>query len=129
MAKRTVEEAADIAASWWADKVVKPKFDAGADSSAMVIAELLASMQTQSISDSSKEKFKNILKQKIIDRFEKTNYQIYLGCDYSPEGILSEAIAEADLPSGNAPWKTSMWIDRDGSVSVKYGYGATIKEL
>ena len=39
MAVRTKEEAAEIAASWWAEKVARPVYNAGADSMAMVMAE------------------------------------------------------------------------------------------
>ena len=129
MAVRSKDAAAEIAASWWADRVVRPTFDAGADSPAMVMAEVLATVGAAKIEESNKLKFHNILKRKILDKLMKTNYQVYLGCDYSPEGILAEAMNEAEIPSSNAPWKTSMWIDPDGSVSVKYGYGKPVVDL
>ena len=129
MAVRTKDAAAEIAASWWADKVVRPTFDAGADSPAMMMAEVMATIGAAKIEESAKDKFKNILKQKILNEFNRTNYQIGIHCDYHPEGILDEAITEADIPSSNVPWKTSMWIDPDGTVSVKYGYGRGVVDL
>ena len=129
MAIRTKEEAAEVAASWWAEKIVRPKFDAGSDTPAMMMAEALATMGTAKIEESDQERFKNILKQKILDNLKKTNYTFGIHCDYHPEGILEEAIVEAKIPSTNAPWKTSMWIDSDGTVSVKYGYGKPVVDL
>ena len=129
MAIRSKDAAAEIAASWWADKVVKPTFDAGADSPAMMMAEVMATVGAAKIEEPNKLKFHNILKRKILDKLMNTNYQVGLYCDYHPEGILAEAMNEANIPSSNAPWKTSMWIDTDGSVSVKYGYGKSVIDL
>lgn len=129
MAVRSKEEAAEIAASWWADKIVAPKFDAGADSPAMIMAEVMATVNAKKIDTSDRDNFKNILKKKILEKLNKSNYQIGIHTDYAPEGILDEAMIESNIPSSNAPWKTSMWIDPDGTVSVKHGYGKGVVDL
>ena len=129
MAVRTKEEAAEIAASWWADRVVRPTFDAGADSPAMMIAEVMATVNASKVEETEQERFKKILKNKILEKIKNAKYTFGIHCDYSPEGILSEAMMEASIPTSNAPWKTSMWIDADGTVSVKHGYGRGFIDL
>ena len=129
MAVRTKEEAAEIAASWWAEKVARPVYNAGADSMAMVMAEVMATVNATKVEETEQERFKKILKKKILEKIENAKYTFGIHCDYAPEGILSEAMMEASIPTSNAPWKTSMWIDADGTVSVKHGYGRGVVDL
>ena len=126
--KRTKEEAAEVAASWWSEKIARPKFDAGADNPGLAMAEIIATVNAATIEESNQCNFKDILKEKILNRLGKVN-QVYLGSDYAPEGILALAMDEANIPLGNCPWKTSMWIEIDGTVSVSYGYGRPVVEL
>lgn len=130
MAKKTVEEIAEVAANWWAEKIVKPRFNMGASSPQEMLAEVMATvMAKNNIDDELKTKFIESLKNKIISYLEN-HKTMCIDVDYSPCEVLYRAMEDAGIPSNNAPWKTVMWISKtEGEVSVKYGYGAGVTIL
>lgn len=119
------EQTAQKAAKWWADQLRgNAKLDNGDDSpqGGMVaaMAMLLQSKEKTRVSDEAIDKFEQELAKILIEKNTR-----YLGVDYHPDHILSEAADRACLPLGmtTLPWKTSMYIDND-EVRVSCGYGA-----
>lgn len=109
-----------IAANWWADKFSNPTFDNGANDSLNSMAQLLASRLVQPID-----------REKVVAVFvrELTAYQGLgrfpsLSVDYDPTLQLLHIMNKAQVPRGNAPWKTRMFFHEDGAVSARAGYGA-----
>lgn len=129
MAKRSVEEIADIAAKWWAQKLIKPRFDMGAQSDQEKMLELFATVATKPVGEKQSTVFIDNIKEKIIKYLENHN-TLCIDVDYAPCNFLAESMEVAGISMNNAPWKTTMWISKpDGEVSVKQGYGAGIDNL
>lgn len=123
---KSIEEIAKIAATWWADKVAKPKFDNGDNSDNGGMAQLLAALGTKPVGIEAREKFISELKSKIEKRiYWEPKYErvprMVLSVDYGPDKDLYEAAEAAGVNKMNFPWKTTMWIDKN-HVSVSYGY-------
>lgn len=120
----------DAAVAWWSVAVSSPKFSALTKEERqdprerpMVFAEGLAQCLVKPIADSALRTFESALASRIYD-LARERGRVFLSVDYHPDPILAGAAADAGIPEGNFPWKTWMRFLPDGSVSVKYGYGA-----
>jgi len=125
---KTVEEVTKLAAEWWSDKVCHPKFDNGDSSQTGGMTMMMAMLCTKPVQNDSKQLFTDILAKKIIPVLESIDRDVILSVDYGPDRMLHDAAQEADIPSTNFPWKTTMWITNH-HVAVRYGYRAPIEYL
>ncbi len=120
-----------VAANWWANIIVNPKFDNGDDSNADGMAFLLT-MMVNSKSSISKEQidiFRKELADIIVEQMKSSrNGECNLDVDYEPDMLLHEAAHKAGIDDMGFPWKTSMVISKD-KVSVSVGYAADWKTL
>ena len=130
----TKNETARKAASWWACQLRNPtlgNFNMGENSQiggfAMMAGFILAN---QTIPNEAKIKnFEIILEQKILKELE-THAAIAIMTDYGPvSNVLTEALLSANIDTQCIPWKTYMWIDANGKISVSTGYNSTPKEI
>lgn len=117
---RATKDQIDKAVAWWAATIQEPKFDAGADSPQMQMAQLLAERLAVRIERSDLETFKTQLATLLSD----LSLPAELRCDYNPCTLFVDATKGTDIPTSNFPWKTAMRICDDGTVSVSYGYRA-----
>lgn len=133
MAKyNTIEELAEVASNWWYEKVKSPRFDAGADNSALSMAEglmtIFAAKDRKKSGENSAEHFKVALKY-IITRELAKGY-CSLDCDYGPDKLLTEACQISGFPTSSIPWKSYMHINsKNGTVEAKCGYGDSMSFL
>lgn len=118
----------EVAVAWWMDKLRAPKFDTlgphrRSDDPA-ALAEIMATVAPRPDPESIAA-FGQAL-QHILEQWDKP-FPCILRVDYHPGLLLAQAAEEAGLDPGNItlfPWKTTMWLKTDGSVTVCYGYGA-----
>jgi len=116
-----IEKAVD----WWAGAIERPKFDNGDNSSSGGFGSMLASLNTDTVTDEQIAEFKKHLTDALR---EKGHSRFGLNCDYNPDLTLSEAMKSAGISTNNAPWKTNMNFWK-GQVSVSHGYGAPYVNL
>jgi len=121
------------AAEWWADHVARPTFKTLSDeersdpgSQPAAFAELLAHALVEPITEEQREKFISALSE---DLKNSGNSHWGLSVDYGPDQRLSMAADKAGISSNNFPWKTNMWFDEDGGVTVSLGYGGERQKL
>lgn len=117
------EEMILTCAHWWADQLGCPKFDNGATERASVVASMLATMNTQPVSDEQRDKFIEAVKEHFKDATFSGSYNLKLNTDYGANDALSKCMQIAGIHSGNAPWKTRSRFELDGFYA-QAGYGA-----
>lgn len=117
---KTIQEIANIAAEWWADKVISPKFDNGDSGLGGFFAMTMATQLVKDIDNTQRKKFVDTLSEYISERLN-SNREPYLDVDYGACQSLSEAAEKAGISENNFPWKTYMWVDKN-HVSASYGY-------
>lgn len=113
------------AVKWWSDQVRGNKpHDNGDDSPASRMSMLMADSMRKPVGDVQIGIFEKALEEGLKARFEEwgDNY-VYVGVDYSPDVVLSEAAQAAGIGPYNFPFKTMM-IFKNGEIWVKEGYGA-----
>lgn len=121
------ERVIEVAVNWWADKISKRHHhDNGDNSTASVMACLLADMGHKETTEEQVEVFKRELTALLTDeyenRFGKSEYgSILIGCDYGPGLMLDKAAKIAGINSMNFPFKTFMDITKN-EVKVSDGY-------
>lgn len=81
----------------------------GVEGALMVYAKILAN-KGATPKDKKIEAFKTILAEKIRTRIKDGADRVYMGTDYYPEGLLSDALQEAGV-SGSFPQKDSVTLD------------------
>lgn len=124
-----MSEIAKKAADWWKSKLANG--DRGDAKLENGLAQLLA--MTRDVADIGQtealDKFAVVLSEK-IDEALLSGRQVYLGVDYHPDRVLSDAATEAcvKVPYMGWPFKTSMWVDQD-KITVREGYGAPLTVL
>lgn len=116
------------AVDWWAREIRKGGIqDNGGSESregfmAMILATNLRNDTSKKITDEQIDIFKDAL----TKRLEKDNI-VRIDTDYHPCYILSKAAEEAGIDKLCFPWKTTMILNPDGTVTV-YGYAGKNKE-
>ncbi len=90
---------------------------------AVILANMLAKSSRGGVSPEARQKFKEVLTEKLEASDRKD-----LHCDYNPEGLLADAAGEAGIPYSCFPCKTTTQI-RDGIAYGKCGYGKQMEEL
>ena len=135
---------AQQAAAWWRWQLADPgylgKFQNGDRSRAGETAQIMASLaalRSPGPESSSLDQFEQLLTAALWQRLErhpcpKKQDDIVLGTDYSPEGLLREIGAAAQV--SGFPWKTTMWVCWAADpakcyVEVRHGYGAEVRRL
>lgn len=127
MENDVIQANAKIAAEWWGSAIRNPKFDAGADSPALAMAEAIARGNVSVLLDEQVQTFVNYLQTYISDMLPWDS-RVDIVTDYGPDALLSRAALLADIPVSNFPWKTRMVITAD-NVKVAYGYGSGYVQL
>lgn len=128
------EEAARIAAKWWADRLREgAKLDHGPrsleDTFAIGLGTYLQRRSARGRTPEQIQAFEDALFKELM---EKKLFPItyVTGIDYHPTGIFLRAAEKAGIKLGGGclPWKTHMYYI-DGEVKVSYGYGAPIESI
>lgn len=121
-----MQEAAKVAAQWWADQLRRPpKMDNG-DPETAAIAHFMQQQYPSIIPGKNIQAFQIALERKIIEEWESNGKKsVLIEVDYHPDDILKAAAQESGirLISGVLPIKTLTWVD-PGQVELKHGYGA-----
>ena len=134
----TTDQLAHTAARWWADLLARPTAHrtlsdaerADPANGPVEMAEMLADLTQPTYDDAAVEAFYRALRQRLVTAIERP-YGVELHVDYSPEGLLADALDEAVQAGGilsGLPWKTSMYI-RDGRIRANIGYGSTLADV
>ena len=121
------ERVIEVAVNWWADKIGKRHpHDNGDNSTASVMACLMADISYKKSTPEQLDTFKRELKKSIEEEYAKIENRkygkIYLDCDYNPCIMLKESAEIAGISLNNFPFKTSMVIS-ENEVTVSDGYG------
>lgn len=110
----------------------------------MELAAVMADVYGARLTDEQLDKFADHLRDVLAGRcrhtwlgFDKQERPVSpsfgvhdLSVDYEPDVVLHHCGEIAEFPQGFIwPWKTSMWLDRDCGVRVRYGYGAEIEQV
>ena len=116
-------EAARTAAQWWGDRLhTDTHHDNGDNSMTGFFTQMLADRLNEVVEDSAREKFVEILTERILDEHKKNGRisSFCLTCDYGPSRMLAEAAQEAGISTNNFPWKTHMGFreEDDGSTAI-----------
>jgi hypothetical protein len=126
----------EAAARWWAGKLrhcrqsgLSAAERGRPENRAYEIAEMLMTINRPTVSDEQIERFTSAL----VENLETANQRDRqcLGVDYHPDRVLEEALVTVGITAnmGTLPIKTMMWLRDDGSVAVRYGYGADIEVI
>ena len=126
-----INEAAKVAAQWWADQLRRPpKMNSGD----RAFDQLMQADSPEIIPAERIQLFQATLERKIIEAWEAGDLNSVLGVvevevDYEPSDNLKVAAKEADvrLPK-NLPIKTFTLI-KPGKVMLKHGYGAELQVI
>ncbi|RLC75951.1 MAG: hypothetical protein DRJ03_29450 [Chloroflexi bacterium] len=130
---KLTQEQIEAAVAWWMDKLRVPKLDTlgpgrrGDDPAAL--AEMMAAMAPRP--DAECIAAFGVALKAALEQWEGYDPCI-LAVDYHPGPLLAKAAEEAGLDPSDItlfPWKTCMWLRNDGSVTVRYGYGAPEKTI
>ena len=117
---KNIIEISKIAATWWANVIINPKFDNGDDSKIGDAINRDREMRVKEVTDETKVKFLNHLSKAIESKLTLKAQAINISVDYSPDKILVDSAEYANLSTSNFPIKTTMWISIN-HVAVSYG--------
>lgn len=117
---KTINEIALMAANWWADKVIAPKFDNGEQSGTGFMIKAMAELLVEPVTENQRELFVSYLSKEIEVKLSE-NKRVILSVDYHPDLLLADAATFAEISLDNFPWKSCMWISKN-HISVCYGY-------
>lgn len=123
------------AAQWWADRLVSCKQSGLSEEErrdpgnrAYEFGELLMKLGKPTVIPEQIDLFRLAL----ISNIERAHpyEQHCISVDYHPDRVLEDALMSAQIPVANAmPIKTTMWLRDDGTVAVRYGYGAPVETI
>lgn len=130
---------AGLAAMWWTDKIFGEQVDQKittrdgrdpASESHEVVLNLLAAVSRPAFTKRERDRFEKCLVNSIRIELENKG-RANLSVDYHPCNVLYSAvdISAVVIPPLCWPLKTNMWIEADGSIYVKNGYGARNEKL
>lgn len=122
----TMSQMSGAAISWWIQTMESPKYDVGLENGDTL--SILASALKKPSGDDLATIMKH-LKKLVADHISQYGYA-YVQVDYSPTGLLAEAIslAESDSNFYMWPWKTTMVV-RPTEITVKSGYGSPTETI
>jgi hypothetical protein len=113
----------EVAVNWWAEQLRQPpKMDNG-DSVHNMLGNALVAQKYTPVTEDQIERFRHDLT-KSLHRYARSEVKVlYVGVDYSPDGLLSDALSNAGIDGIDVrlPWKTHMNVCR-GMVTVAVGY-------
>ncbi len=126
----------EAAAQWWADRLtscrhsgLSPEERASGDNRSYEMAEMLMAINKPKVTPEQIERFRAILIEKLAtaDRWARQT----IGVDYHPDQISADSLDAAGITSamGTLPIKTCMWLNDDGTVRVRYGYGSEVQTI
>ncbi|MBU3181986.1 hypothetical protein [Clostridium psychrophilum] len=125
---KNITEISNIAATWWSNVVINPKFDNGDDYKTEFLGNMNQYLGVKEITDEIKFKFLEHLSETIESKLKLKPHTINIEVDYSPDKILWKSAEYAQLPLSNFPIKTTMWVSLN-HVAVSYGYSSNIEYL
>ena len=132
---KLTEQQVEKSLKWWLDVLSNPKFDNGEKRGPSVMASMLASMNTEPLTGEQKDAFSSVFREHMSKEnpfyLEKEDRHLpkNLSVDYGPNVLLSMLMQKAGISESNAPWKTTVSFQDDGTVRVSYGYSAPWVEL
>lgn len=116
------EKIADVASVWWTNALAKPTFSTGKEGITGMLIEHL-SLEIYEFSAASREaleKFKELLRRRIVSMLITKNHLISIGVDFHPDSILTECASEAGVSDSIFPYKTNMTLSKR-TIEVKEG--------
>lgn len=119
---KLTDQQVEALVNWWTDRLRAPKFDNGGTDPANMMAQMLASMNAAHTrpSDDGLEEFGSALR----ERLSGDDAPHYLTVDYGPDSNLRAAASAGSIDASRFPWKTTAWVNENGSVKATCGYGA-----
>ena len=114
-------------ANWWADQITNPSQNMcsekqGGNDMINFLGTLLsaASLPNTEQVNAFRDKLAEIIVKKgVVD----------LSVDYAPDIYLSEAAEYAGINSNCFPWKSSTFINSNGEIYARRGYGASRERI
>lgn len=132
----TAQTAPRAAAEWWARQIADPTFrhTTAEEDRASSADEFLGAVMVRTLAHTLADShpvtaeqlvvFINALERIIVRDTREDGWHYGLHVDYHPDGSLSEAAKVADIDESRFPYKSHLWLHRDGSVTARLGYGA-----
>ena len=117
---KDIHEAAEVAARWWAERIVgNTRHDNGDTNLSSAFAMWMADAGQETPSRAQIETFEAA----VIRGIEEFPYKppVCLCSDYGPGGVLLDAANEARINVLNFPFKTNMFVEPN-QVRVSAGY-------
>ena len=124
------------AAQWWTDRLTDCRNSGLSaterrepENTAYQFAEVLMDLGRPHVTAEQVDAFRLALMNGIAHASPYEQRQLHV--DYDCDRVLSEALAVAGIPerTGMLPIKTDMWLNEDGTVAVRYGYGANVQMI
>ena len=123
---------AKIGAAWWTNIICGDSRGGslGNDLESKIIMSISNQIfPKESVSDEQKNKFEEILTEKIMDAILEYNGEsVTINCDYGTDILIYQAMEESGVSTARTPFKTEMCINAF-DVSVRNGYGAKQETL
>lgn len=118
--RRTIEEAAEIAAKFWTESVEKPEFFDRIGDKQSYMRRCLADMAVLPIDADHLLHFYMGIKDSIMDILETEDYAI-LYSKLSPGDVLKDIFEKTNMPFENCTWYYTSIIYKDGTVLLCEG--------
>lgn len=114
-------------ANWWADQITIPNqnmgsYEQGGNGIANLLGTLLAA---RSLPNTEQV---NVFRDKLAEIIVKKGV-VDLRVDYAPDIYLSEAAEYTGINSNCFPWKSSTFINSNGVIYARRGYGASRERI
>jgi len=136
MSQQVTREQITAAAEWWAARLqncrnsgLSAEERADPSNRQYQFAEVLMQAGRPIVADAQVSAFRDALARRLEQA--SPGEQRTIGVDYGCDPVLGDALTEAGIPNrtGTLPIKTMMWLRDDGTVAVRYGYGAEVQVI
>lgn len=137
MSFKLTEEQADKAVKWWGNilagnpkfQTLNPKERRNKANEGVALTEIMATVARKKIDVEKISVFESSLKKKLLADEYSPHHGLHT--DYGPGTLLAHAAHTAGIEVNitTFPWKTNMWFNENGTVKVRYGYGADVREI
>ena len=116
-----------IAVDWWANIICSEHREGSLGNNQdskvlMAYSDLIYPQKL--VTEAQKNKFKELLAKKIMDKIYESHDVIQMICDYSSDKLLYDAMIESGIDPCRTPNKTEMYI-RAYYVAAKKGFAAS----
>lgn len=120
----------ETAINWWINQITGSRLGGsiGDDSNSVFTMEMADHLFSQtSVNETQVATFRELLSKTLMYKLSK-GIEPALEVDYSPRGILADAMVESGISDNKAPFKTNMVVGVN-SVRVNTGYRAEYEEI